>query len=164
MFRERKFFGRIRIAFETWHLRTWTWPACKFLSSTHDLCPSIFRYLSHLDPIIFSLVLTMQNVGKDSPSQPTVWPGVGVKKFFILKMGLPRPLFRLFLVFSNKQYNFYNKSMWRNVHSVYGAWIRTQDLSNMTTRPGLPGVTSCPNVCKSCLNNIHNSLYLNWSF
>ena len=26
-------------------------------------------------------------------------------------MGQTRPLFRLFLVFSNKQYNFYNKSM-----------------------------------------------------
>ena len=25
--------------------------------------------------------------------------------------GQPRPLFRLFFVFSNKQYNFYNKSM-----------------------------------------------------
>ena len=30
-------------------------------------------------------------------------------------MGQPQPLFRLFLVFSNKQYNFYNKSMWKNV-------------------------------------------------
>ena len=29
----------------------------------------------------------------------------------ILKNGPTRPLFRLFLVFSNKQYNFYNKSM-----------------------------------------------------
>ena len=28
-----------------------------------------------------------------------------------LKMGNPRPLFRLFLDFSNKQYKFYNKSM-----------------------------------------------------
>ena len=26
-------------------------------------------------------------------------------------MGQPRPLFRLFSVFSDKQYNFYNKSM-----------------------------------------------------
>ena len=30
---------------------------------------------------------------------------------FFMKMVQPRPRFRLFLVFSNKQYNFYNKSM-----------------------------------------------------
>ena len=29
--------------------------------------------------------------------------------FFLKKLGQPRPLFCLFLVFSNKQYNFYNK-------------------------------------------------------
>ena len=28
-------------------------------------------------------------------------------------MGQPWPLFHLFSVFSNKQYNFYNKSMWK---------------------------------------------------
>ena len=33
-------------------------------------------------------------------------------------MGLPRPIFRLFSVFSNKQYNFYNKLMWKNVMSI----------------------------------------------
>ena len=30
-------------------------------------------------------------------------------------MGQPQPLFCFFLIFSNKQYNFYNKSMWKNV-------------------------------------------------
>ena len=30
---------------------------------------------------------------------------------FFLKMDQPRPLFRLFSVFSNKQYKFYNNSM-----------------------------------------------------
>ena len=34
-----------------------------------------------------------------------------VHNFF--KLDQPRPLFCLFLVFSNKQYNFYNKSMWK---------------------------------------------------
>ena len=29
-----------------------------------------------------------------------------------------RPLFHLFSVFSNKQHNFYNKSMWTNVMSI----------------------------------------------
>ena len=33
-------------------------------------------------------------------------------------MGLPRPLFHLFLFFSDKQYNSYNKSMWHNVMSI----------------------------------------------
>ena len=40
-----------------------------------------------------------------------------------IKNGPTRPLFRLFSVFSNRQYNFYNKSMWKNV---------------MSTRPRLP--------------------------
>ena len=36
-----------------------------------------------------------------------------------LKLGQPRPLFHLFLVFSNKHhYNFYNRSMWKNVMSI----------------------------------------------
>ena len=65
--------------------------------------------------------------------------------FYFLKMGQPRPLFRLFSVFSNKhQYNFYNKSMWKNVNP---SSIRRQDsnprpfeheLSPITARPGLP--------------------------
>ena len=37
-----------------------------------------------------------------------------VNFFFFFKLGQPRPLFRLFSVFSNKQHNFYNKSMWTN--------------------------------------------------
>ena len=53
--------------------------------------------------------------------------------FFI--KGQPRSLFRLFLVFSNKQYNFYKKSLWKNVHHVYGAGIWTHDLSNMSRHP-----------------------------
>ena len=34
-------------------------------------------------------------------------------KSFFKRMGQPRPLFRLFLVFPNKQFNFYNESMWK---------------------------------------------------
>ena len=49
--------------------------------------------------------------------------------------GQPRPLFRLFFVFSNKQYNFYNKSMWKNVHPIYGAGIWTHNLLNMSHLP-----------------------------
>ena len=52
-------------------------------------------------------------------------------------MGQPRPIFRFFLVFSNKQYNFYNKSMWKkcHVHPVYGAGIQTHHLSNVSRLP-----------------------------
>ena len=50
-------------------------------------------------------------------------------------MGQPRPLFNLFSVFSNKQYNFYNKSMQKNVHLVYGTGIRTHELLNMSCHP-----------------------------
>ena len=58
-------------------------------------------------------------------------------------MGQPRPLFCLFSVFSNKQYNFYNKYMWKNVHPVYSAGIQTHKLLwheslPITTRPRLP--------------------------
>ena len=52
-----------------------------------------------------------------------------------LKMGQPQPLFHLFSVFSNKLYNFYNKWMWKHVHPVYGAGIRTHDLSNKSRHP-----------------------------
>ena len=50
----------------------------------------------------------------------------------------------LFSVFSNKHhYNFYNKFMWKNVHPVYGAGIRTHDRPSehefppIATKPGL---------------------------
>ena len=44
-------------------------------------------------------------------------------------MDQPRPLVNLFSVFSKKQYNVYNKSMWNNVYLVYRAGIWTYDLS-----------------------------------
>ena len=50
-------------------------------------------------------------------------------------MDQPRPLFHLFLVFSNKHYNFYNNYMWKNVHPVYGAGIQTHDLWNVSLFP-----------------------------
>ena len=50
-------------------------------------------------------------------------------------MGLHGLFFRLFSVFSNKHYNFYNKSMWINVHPVYNTGIQTQDLLNMSRHP-----------------------------
>ena len=43
-------------------------------------------------------------------------------------MGHPRPLFMfIFVFFTNEQYHFYNKSMWKNVHPVYDTGIRTND-------------------------------------
>ena len=54
----------------------------------------------------------------------------------VLKMGHPRPLFRLFLIFSNKhQYNVYNKLMRKNVHPAFGAGIRTHDIPNLSLLP-----------------------------
>ena len=52
-----------------------------------------------------------------------------------LKNGPTQASFRLFSVFSNKQYNFYNKSMWKDVHPVYGTGIRTHDLTNISRHP-----------------------------
>ena len=59
-------------------------------------------------------------------------------------MGQPRPLFGLFLVFTNKQYNFYNKSMWKNVMSIqsmapgFEPTTSQTQVTPTTTRPGLP--------------------------
>ena len=61
---------------------------------------------------------------------PEHCPCLNISKYFVctkdfksisilFKMGQPRPIFHLFLVFSNKRrYNFYNKSMWKNVMSI----------------------------------------------
>ena len=66
-----------------------------------------------------------------------------------LQMGQSRPLFRLFSVFSNKQYNFYNKSMWK---MSCPSSIRHQDSNprplehecpHVTTTPGLPPKGNC---------------------
>ena len=59
-------------------------------------------------------------------------------KHSFLKMGQHWPLFHLFSVFSNKQYNFYNKSMWKNVMSIqypvlgfelmtFGTWVSSHN-------------------------------------
>ena len=57
-------------------------------------------------------------------------------------MGQPLPLFRLYLVFSNKQYNFYNKSIRKmpiqnTAQGFKPTTSRTWVITN-TTRPGLP--------------------------
>ena len=40
------------------------------------------------------------------------------------------------MVFSNKHYyKFYNKFMWKNVHPVYGAGIRTHNLWSKSLLP-----------------------------
>ena len=56
----------------------------------------------------------------------------------------PRPLSCLFLAFSNKQYNFYNKSM-RKMSFPFNIWHRNSnpqplehESTHITTRPGLP--------------------------
>ena len=53
-------------------------------------------------------------------------------------MDNPWPLFHLFLVFSNKRYNFYYKSMWKNVTSIQYSNSRPleHESSSITTRPG----------------------------
>ena len=43
-------------------------------------------------------------------------------------MGYPQPLlWFIFGFFKKHHYNFYNKYMWKNVHPVYGARIRTHN-------------------------------------
>ena len=54
---------------------------------------------------------------------------------FFKKMGHPRPLFRLFSVFSNKNFNFNNYIIWRNVHTISCVGIRTHDFLNSILLP-----------------------------
>ena len=69
--------------------------------------------------------------------------------YFFKKMGQPWPLFRLFFIFSNKQYNFYNKSIWKMSiqYTAQGFEPTTfrHELSPITTRTGLPSsnIFSC---------------------
>ena len=56
------------------------------------------------------------------------------KMSFFKKMGQPRSLFCLFLVFSSKQYNF-STNQCKKVHPVYGTRIQTHNLSNMSRHP-----------------------------
>ena len=63
-------------------------------------------------------------------------------------MGQSRPLFRLFPVFSNKQYNFLQQInvKKRYVHPVYGTGIWTHDLRNVSLLPLPPDQGSHPKV------------------
>ena len=56
---------------------------------------------------------------------------------FFKKIGQPRPLFRLFSIFSNKQYNFLQQIKVKkcHVHPVYGNGIQTHDLWNVSLIP-----------------------------
>ena len=55
---------------------------------------------------------------------------------FFFKWANPGLFFVYFRSFSKKhQYNFYKKSMWKNVHPVYGARIRSHNLSNLSRHP-----------------------------
>ena len=55
---------------------------------------------------------------------------------YINKMAIFGHILVYFQSFSNKhQYNFVNKLMWKNVHSVYGAGIHTHNLQRMSLLP-----------------------------
>ena len=53
----------------------------------------------------------------------------------VIKMGQPRALLLLFMVFSNKQYQLLQQCQKCHVHPVYGAVIRTHNLLNMSRIP-----------------------------
>ena len=79
------------------------------------------------------------------PFTPTVRVPIPKKGTFFKKMGQPWPLFRLFSVFSCKQYNFTTNQCKKcsSVHPVDSGEIQTykpykHESSPLTTRPGLP--------------------------
>ena len=54
----------------------------------------------------------------------------------ILKMGQPRPFFRLVSVFSNKTRSIFTTNQFKKkFYIVYGAGIRTHDLTNINCHP-----------------------------
>ena len=57
---------------------------------------------------------------------------VALLNFFLKKWANPGLFFVYFRSFQVNQYNFYNKSMRKNVYPVYGTGIRTHDLLNMS--------------------------------
>ena len=59
-----------------------------------------------------------------------------IKLHFLKKWANPGLFFRLFLVFSNMQYNFYNKcEKCPNLHPIYGAGIWTHNLTHTSHHP-----------------------------
>ena len=72
--------------------------------------------------VAISLALHLGNTSSTPTKQQT----------FFTQMGPPRPLFRLFLVFSNKQYIFYNKSILK-ISCPYS--LQTHDFSSMSRLP-----------------------------
>ena len=55
--------------------------------------------------------------------------GTRVKVSF-LKWAIPYLFFVIFRLFKQTSRHFYNKLIWKNVHPVYGAGIRTQPLEH----------------------------------
>ena len=70
--------------------------------------------------------------GPCRPNSQTNWEIVRCELFIFLNMSQPRPFFRLFLVFSNKHYNFYNNKC-ENFPSSAG--IRTYDFLDVSLLP-----------------------------
>ena len=93
----------------------------------------------HCDQIgRFFKVLGYNFVCKRSPN---IWWLLGLTSLFnkktcrsysFQKVGQSRPLFVYFRSFSNKQYKFYNKYIWKNVHPISGARIRTHNFLIMS--------------------------------
>ena len=83
---------------------------------------SIGRLFPTLQPSIIRQFRT------DSCHSLTRWNNWGEWVYFII-LFLNGPSFSFIFVFSSKHNNFYNKYMWKNVHPVYGAGIRTHNLS-----------------------------------
>ena len=71
--------------------------------------------------------------------QITIFTTKTCEDFF--KNGQPRPLFRLFMVFSNKQYKFYNKSMWK-MSCPSSTWCR--DSNSRPLEHESPPITTGP--------------------
>ena len=104
--------------------------------------------------------------GTTSRGCPRTWRRGRCTRFRgILKWANQGLVYRLFSVFWNKHhYKFYNKKMWKNVHPVYYARIRSHGLWNISLLPQPLDQSSRPFethfILKLIVPSWHNS-YLN---
>ena len=85
------------------------------------------------------LSFSLENLMEQDLGYHSVWLSgtIVLYHFFFLKPAS----FRLFLVFSNKKYRFFNKSMWKNVMTiqytatVFESTTSLHELSRITTQP-----------------------------
>ena len=86
----------------------------------------LFLSFSHRNSITYWKELCLDsNPGPQYGRHRWIHWSMTAAHIFLIKMGLPWPLFSLFLSFQTNITNVYNNKMWKNVHPVYSAGVLT---------------------------------------